>query len=153
MAVPGAFRGGPRTGFTLIEMIVVIVVLGLAMTIVLGHGRQYSPRLSLSAARTEVIGALRAARGAAIGQDRTVEMQLSAEGRLSGNGPPVTLGDSVPVGCDERGVAPRMLSVAFLADGSARIDGAARDGEICLGASGLRTRIAIDWFTGRVHAT
>ena len=150
---PACPPDGLEGGFTLIEMIVVIVVLGLAMTIVLGHGRQHSARLSLSAARTEVLDSLRAARGAAIGRDRAVEMRLDADGRLSGDGPAVTLRDALPVRCDARPGPTPSVSVAFLADGSARIDGAARDGEICLGAQGLRTRIAIDWFTGRVHAT
>jgi prepilin-type N-terminal cleavage/methylation domain-containing protein len=63
-------------GFTLIEMIVVLVVLGLALGLVMTRGPVHSRRLELDATARQVAGALRLARSRAIAEERGVAVVL-----------------------------------------------------------------------------
>ena len=67
-----------QDGFTLLEMIVVIVILGLVAGLVLTRGPMRSTGLSARAAATMLAGSLRAARSEAIATDRPVTVLINA---------------------------------------------------------------------------
>jgi general secretion pathway protein H len=130
-------RGVP-SGFTLIETIVVLVIVGLALTIVAGFLPRRNTTLELTAATARVAGALRLARSRAMVESRPVAFAATLDGhgfRL--DNVPVTLGPAVSVVMME----PRIL---FSADGSAS------GGSLRVLVDGKQRVIRIDWLTGRV---
>jgi general secretion pathway protein H len=130
-------RGAPG-GFTLIETIVVLVILGLALTIVAGFLPRRNTTLELTAATARVTGALRLARSRAMAESRPVPFAAAPDGhgfRL--DNAPVTLGPSVTVVMTE----PRIV---FAPDGSTS------GGSLRVLVDGRQRVIRIDWLTGRV---
>jgi len=125
-------------GFTLIEMIVVLVVLGLALTLVLTHGPMHSQRLDLDAAARQVVGALRLARSRAIAEDRAVAVEFGARGYQLDRDAPVTWSTDVSPKGD------RMIRFTP--------DGASSGGRIVLRGGQRDVAIGVDWLTGRVVA-
>ena len=67
-------------GFTLIELIVVLVILGLALSLVLTQGPTRSPTVEFDSVVRQVTGALRLARSRAIADDRMVAVQFAPRG-------------------------------------------------------------------------
>lgn len=133
-------------GFTLVEMLVVIVILGLMAMLILSHGAPHSRGLSQRAAAETIVETLRLARSRAIAADAPVAVVLDAAAhrlRVDGVAQPAL---------------PPELSLAFLPDhGGAFVfsgDGSAVGGSILLGdaQAQARTRITVDWLTGRVAA-
>ena len=123
-------------GFTLIEMIVVLVVLGLALTLVMTHGPMRSQRLDLDAAARQVAGALRLARARAIAEDRAVAVAFGARGYQLDRDAPVTWSTDVsPNGA-------RLISFTP--------DGGSSGGRIVLHGGEREVAIGVDWLTGRV---
>ena len=72
----GMTRKAACAGFTLIETIVVLVILGLALSIVAGFLPRRNATLELSAATSRVTGALRLARSRAMAESRPVPFAL-----------------------------------------------------------------------------
>ena len=123
-------------GFTLLEMIVVLVVLGLALGLVMTHGPARSPRLELDAAARQVAGALRLARSRAIAQERTVPVAFATGGyELDGDAAVSWAADVTPMG-------DRVISFTP--------DGGSSGGRIVLRGGGHQVAIGVDWLTGRV---
>jgi general secretion pathway protein H len=124
-------------GFTLIEMIVVLVVLGLVLGLVITHGPVRSQRLELDSAARQVAGALRVARSRAIADDRVVTVTFASGAyRLDGD-TPTALPGGIALAGDR--------VIRFTPDGEssgARV--VLRDGE-------RRMAIGVDWLTGRAR--
>ena len=130
-------RGVP-SGFTLIETIVVLVILGLALSIVAGFLPRRNTTLELTAATARVTGALRLARSRAMVESRPVLFAAAPDGhgfRL--DNVPVTLGPAVALAMQQ----PRIL---FAPDGSAS------GGSLRVVVDGKQRMIRVDWLTGRV---
>ncbi len=126
-----------EAGFTLIEMVIVLVILGLALGLVLARGPMHSSRLDAEAVARELAGSLRLARGRAIAQDRPVALLLAANGyRIDG-------------------MAPRQMPPDVALSGNAAIsfapDGSSSGGSISVQGAPARIGIAVDWLTGRVR--
>jgi general secretion pathway protein H len=121
-------------GFTLLEMLVVLVIVALAAGLLLTHDPRPSPAVAARGAAAQVAAALRAARGRAILTDAPVAVTLDAvRHRLGIAGEaPVPLPPVVPI--SGSGV------ILFAPDGSSS------GGRIVLGG---RT-VTVDWLTGRV---
>ena len=138
-----------ESGFTLLEMIVVLVVLGLMAGLIVARGPQHSPALDLSAAASEVAQALRGARGQAIATGRPVVFRLDvvAHAFSVGGSPrhllPASLGLSVVAVSDEV-AAGRSAGISFAPDGSSS------GGTVDFVSGARRLRVAVDWLTGRV---
>ncbi len=132
-------RGRPATsGFTLIETIVVLVILGLALSIVAGFLPRRNTTLELSAATARVAGALRLARSRAMAESRPVAFALVPDGhgfRL--DNAQVTLGPGVAVVMPEQ-------RIVFAPDGSAS------GGSLRIVVDGRQRLLRVDWLTGRV---
>jgi general secretion pathway protein H len=125
-------------GFTLLEMIVVLVVLGLALGLVITHGPARSQRLELDAAARQVIGALRLARSRAIAQERIVRVSFVAGGYRLDAEPAIAW--------------PANLSTAGDRIINFSPDGGSSGGRVVLRGGNRQIAIGVDWLTGRVVA-
>lgn len=137
-----------EAGFTLIEMIVVLAVLGFMLGIVLTRGPQRSARLELDGAAREVATALRTARARAIAQDRPVLFAIDgADHAYQVDGaPPRPLPVNFPLSVTTvTGAAARMpAAISFLPDGSSS------GGRVEIAGGARRVLVGVDWLTGRV---
>jgi general secretion pathway protein H len=123
-------------GFTLIELIVVLVILGLALSLVLGQGVARSPTVEFDSAVRQVTGALRLARSRAIADDRMVPVVFAPGGfRLDQ---------------EATSFAPEIsLSGNRLIDFTP--DGGSSGGQVTLHMGSRQMEIGVDWLTGRVE--
>jgi general secretion pathway protein H len=125
-------------GFTLIETIVVLVILGMALAIVVGFLPRRNTTVELAAATARVAGALRLARSQAMAESRPVRFVVTPDGhgvRLENTA--VTLGPSVAVIM----TGPRLIIFAP--------DGSASGGSLSVLIGGRQQLINVDWLTGR----
>jgi general secretion pathway protein H len=130
---------GRANGFTLIEMIVVLVILGLMMGLVVARGPLHSRRLDMEATARGLAGALRVARGQALAQHRPVVVSVAANGYRVDGEP----SHSVPA------------DVVLSGDAAIRYapDGSSSGGHIAVQGGTGRIGIVVDWLTGRVYLT
>jgi general secretion pathway protein H len=143
------WQGSGAAGFTLIEMLIVLAVIGLAAGIIAARGPWRSHGLETRALVASVAETLRAARGRAIATNRTVLVAVNGEHHsLSVEGGPdlmfpPSLGVTAAAG--PAGVAGKeLIGIRFAPDGSST------GGRILLADGKRQTRIAIDWLTGRI---
>jgi general secretion pathway protein H len=135
-------------GFTLIEMLVVLVIVGLAAAILVARGPARSPGLEARAAASQVVQVLRLGRSRAIAADRPVPVvfdlrthQIFLDGVARGRLPAaVSLAAEMPDGS-----VPRTQAVFTFAG-----DGSASGGFLALTDRGRRIGMSVDWLTGRV---
>ena len=126
-----------ESGYTLLEMIVVLAILGLMLGIVVLRGPMHSPRLDTEAATRELAGALRVARGRAIAQDQSVSVLLAADGyQVDG-----MAAHALPADVSLSG--NRVISFAP--------DGSSSGGTVVVQASNIRMVVAVNWLTGHVE--
>ncbi len=152
MTVEGAVALSPATrrqaGFTLLEMLIVIAILGAAAAIIVARGPSRSPGLEARQAASQIAETMRLARSRAIAANRPVPMMLDlATHRLTLDG----VARDAP--------APSVALAAVMADGSVprrqavfvfAPDGSATGGRIVLGVGARRFAVIVDWLTGRV---
>jgi general secretion pathway protein H len=134
-------RPAPRltsAGFTLIEIIVVMVVMALVAGLVVTNGRVHSTRIDMEAAQRALIASLRLARGRAIATDRIVAVQTTQAGYALDGGPLQAL---------PNGLSLTAATIAFTPDGLSS------GGQIVMVSPTAQQRIAVDWLTGRVTST
>jgi general secretion pathway protein H len=138
-----------QAGFTLLEMIIVLVVVALIAGIFVGRMPVRSHGLERRALVDAMVEALRGARGRAIGSNRPVTIAVNGEhGRFTvEDGPtiqlPATLAMTAAAG--PAGEARKELAgIRFAPDGSSS------GGRIVLADGKRHTSIGIDWLTGRV---
>lgn len=126
-------------GFTLIEMIVVLVVLALAGSIVVARGPLHSPTLDLRAAARTLATDLRSTRSQAVDDDHdlafTIDPVLHDYGQRGGRR------HALPPGI---AVTTPMPPILFHPDGSSS------GGSIVLTKADHSLVIRVDWLTGRV---
>ncbi|MBN9509897.1 MAG: prepilin-type N-terminal cleavage/methylation domain-containing protein [Alphaproteobacteria bacterium] len=128
-------------GFTLLEILVVLAVLGLMAALVAARESGRRPALEARAAALTVAQALRTARGRAIASDRSVLVSVNPERRSLrvGEDRPLLLGPSLTVTLV--GVSG---TIRFAADGSSS------GGAIDLRDGAQHVLVGVDWLTGRV---
>jgi len=139
-----------EAGFTLLEMIVVMAVLGLMAGLVVARGPSRSPALDLRAAASELAQALRGARARAIATDRLVMVRIDARAHAFAvdDAPPHPLPAALAlrlVAGPEEGAADRLGGISFVPDGGSS------GGRIDLAAGARHLVLTIDWLTGRVR--
>ncbi len=129
-----------ESGFTLLEMLVVLAVLGLMAGLVIARGPMRSAGLDSRMAANQVAGLLRGARSEAIAADRPVIVAIdSATGTVRvGAAAPRSVGASI---------GSLTGPLVFLPDGSSR------GGSLTIGSATARKRVTVDWLTGRVSIT
>ncbi len=132
-----------QSGFTLIEMIVVVAVLALAATLVLARGPMRSATVDLRAASRTIAAEMRTARAQAIGQDRVLVFTLDAGHRDYGieKGPRHDLPRGITVVAENPDAVEK---IRF------RPDGSSSGGLMVLGEGERHISIETDWLTGAV---
>lgn len=135
-----------QQGFTLIEMIVVLVILALIAGIVMSRGPSRSPALEVKQAVALVAQAFRGARAQAIAADRPVDVEIdtidhairTGPGRLTLLPATVAIETTIPR-------QPRRTVIRFAPDGSSS------GGGVLLAEGTVRTLVTVDGLTGRVR--
>lgn len=128
-------------GFTLLEILVVLVILALGFAVVAGAVPRRSTGLDLSTQTDALAGALRAARAQAMAEDRPVVFAALPDGQ----------GWRLDAAVH---VLPSGLRLS-VAGGPALLfepDGSASGGVITLAVRGRAAALRVDWLTGRVLA-
>lgn len=125
-----------ESGFTLLEMIIVLAILGLMLGVVVARGPMHSTRLDTEAATRELAAALRMARGRAIAHDQAVSVLVAAD-RYQVDG---MAAHALPADVSLSG--NRVISFAP--------DGSSSGGTIVVQASNIRMVVAVNWLTGHV---
>lgn len=143
--------GSGQGGFTLLELLVVVAILGFALVLIVGYKPPWSRGLSLAGAASEVAEGLRAARSEAILRNRPISfaLDLAARRYRAGTQPPRQLPPDLTLALlTVAGETPsaELGGIRFNPDGSST------GGRIAI-ADGRRTvAIGVDWLTGRVTA-
>jgi general secretion pathway protein H len=136
-------------GFTLFEMMIVLVILGLALGLVLSRGSWRSPGLEARAVADRIAGALRLARSQAIASDRPVYLvyDAAAHAMAVDGGAIFSLPPDIAVAMtaiNSERVGNRLARIGFAPDGSST------GGQIVFAHGVDRFTIGVDWLTGRV---
>jgi general secretion pathway protein H len=128
-------------GFTLIELVVVLALIGLSLAVVMPLLGRGMPAAALTAATSEVRAALRVARSTAIAEDRRIFFQADSTGYWVDHR---HYSLTTATGLDP----PRIRS-----EGGTRVaffpSGASSGGRILIGDGSGRRAIAVDAITGR----
>jgi general secretion pathway protein H len=144
-------RFRPSAGFTLIEMIVVLTILGLMTALIVANGARVSPAVHARAAAQAISGALRSARSEAVLSNRSVSFTLDIAAR------------SYQWGQTPRQLLPADLRLSLLTSrellesgntGSIRFDpdGGSTGGRVSIEGGGIVWWVGVDWLSGRVSA-
>jgi general secretion pathway protein H len=150
-AAPGCAPSCHRRcrGFSLIELLVVLAVMGLALVLIIGYKAPWSSGLSLRGTAAELAAGLRLARSQAIAENRPVDLSLDLAAHR------YRIGSAAPH------ALPRQLSIGLLTiNGERRSatagdirfnpDGSSTGGRIVLADGTRRIAVGVDWLTGRV---
>jgi general secretion pathway protein H len=138
-----------EAGFTLIEAIVTLAILGLSLALVVGYRPPWSGGLGLRGTAAELAAGLRVARSEAIVSNRPVAFQLDLAGHR------------YQVGKAEPRPLPTQLTIELLtvageqhgrATGDIRFnpDGSSTGGRISIGDGKRSIDVGVDWLSGRV---
>jgi general secretion pathway protein H len=150
--LPRTLRAGEKraAGFTLIELMVVLVIMGLMLGLVLQHGPMRSPVLQTRAAAAQVAQGLRSARARAIALNRPVTFSLDVEDHSFrvGDAAPQMLPAALQLAAlTVTGKASRQSNTSNI---SFAPDGSSSGGRIELAGNGVRLLVGVDWLTGLV---
>lgn len=136
-----------QAGFTLIEILVVLAILGAALGLFLARGPLTSPGLTVRDAASQLAQTFRLARTRAIAAARPVPVSIQlAQRRILLDGAATALPGSVSLAAvmDDGSAAAPTATFVFAPDGSAR------GGTVLVSAAGRRVGVAVDWLTGKV---
>jgi general secretion pathway protein H len=138
-----------EAGFTLIEMLVVVAIMGFALTMVITRGPVRSQALEMKAAVSEVAQGLRLARSRAIATNTPVQFAVDVPLRSFriDRGTPTILPRSLSISMtavSEETLGARLAAIRFNGDGSAT------GGRIELTDGQRPSQVGVDWLTGRV---
>lgn len=134
-----------RAGFTLVEMLAVLVILALVVALVPPLLAGGAARLELAASAREIAAALRETRSLAIREGRSEAFVVDGAGLFRVGAGPVR---RLPQGL--------LLSITGVADGRARAairffaDGSSTGGHLILLRGERRSDVTVEWLTGRV---
>jgi general secretion pathway protein H len=126
-----------QAGFTLLEMIVVIVIMAMVAGLVLVKQPWHSVGLNTDATVRALTNGLRLARSRAIAQDRTVSVVTAAGGFSVDGGASWKLPPQETLSASQ---------VVFMPDGGST------GGTIMLAAGPRRIAVDVNWLTGRVRS-
>jgi general secretion pathway protein H len=143
-------------GFSLLELLVVLAIIGLVLALVPGFMGRGQPGLGVDVTAREIADALRQARSHAMMQNRDQLFALNTEQRLfriGGQRAPVQMNRNIEVTFQTaraETIGDTIGQIRFFPDGSAT------GGRIGLTLDGQHVEVVVDWLTGLVsvrHAT
>jgi general secretion pathway protein H len=145
-----AQRAEDSSGFSLIELLVVLAVLGFTLVLIVGYRAPWSSGLSLRGTAAELAAELRLARSQAIAENRPVVLALDLAGHR------------YRIGDRPSHLLPAQLAIALLTisgerrsgtTGDIRFnpDGSSTGGRIVLADGARRVAVGVDWLSGRVR--
>jgi general secretion pathway protein H len=141
--------GHRQAGFTLIELIVVVAILGLALALIVGYKPPWSSGLGTRAAAGQLASALRLARSEAIARDSPVSVTIDVGAHRYRVGqepdrrlPPALTMELLTVAGERRTAVES--AIRFNADGSST------GGRVTIGDAVRKFVVGVDWLTGRV---
>jgi general secretion pathway protein H len=146
---PILLRCDRHRGFTLIEVIVTLAILGLALVLAVGFKPPWSSGLGLKATAAELASGLRLARSEAIANNRSVVLGLDL------------IGHRYRVGAGAERRLPGNISIELLTIAGERQetgigdirfhpDGSSTGGRIALADGRQRMAVGVDWLSGRI---
>ena len=136
-------------GFTLIEVIVTLAILGFALVLVVGYKPPWSRGLGVKATAAELASGLRLARSEAIVHNRAVAFSLD----VAGHRYRVGAGTERPVPAN---LSLQLLTIAGENRGNGagdirfQPDGSSTGGRISLADGQRHMAVGVDWLTGRI---
>jgi general secretion pathway protein H len=136
-------------GFTLIEMVVVLAILGFALALIVGYRPPWSRGFGIEATAAELAAQLRLGRSEAIAGNRPVSFALDVAShryRL-GAAPPRPLPAQLSL---ELLTVAGERRTAIAGDIRFNPDGSSTGGRIVLADGRRRVAVGVDWLTGRV---
>ena len=138
-----------QAGFTLLEMIVVIAILGLALTLIVGYRPPWSGALGVRGVASELASAFRLARSEAISQDSSVSVVIDVASHRYriGEGPVRALPASFKVellSLSSERHATNVGEIRFNPDGSST------GGRVTIGDGSHTLAVGVDWLNSRV---
>jgi general secretion pathway protein H len=143
-------RLAAQRGFTLLELLVVLAIIGVVLVLVPGFLLRGQPGLDVEVAARAIAAALRETRADAMQNNREQLFALDVEERLfrAGTGrAPVQIDRTIEVTFQtarQELVGETIGQIRFFADGSST------GGRIDLSRDGRHTAVSIDWLTGLV---
>jgi general secretion pathway protein H len=143
-------------GFTLLELLVVLAIIGIVLALVPGFMLRGQPGLGVDFTARGIADALRQARSHAMMQNRDQLFALDVEQhlfRIGGQRAPVQMDKNIQVTFQtarSETIGETVGQIRFFPDGSAT------GGRIGLTLDGQQVEVVVDWLTGLVsvhHAT
>jgi len=145
-ALPSRSRAA---GFTLLELIVTLTILGLALALIVGYKPPWSSALGLRGTAAELASGLRLARSEAILRNQSIAFEIDLAGHR------------YRVGSGAVRQLPAQLKIALLtvtgeqhyaAQGDIRFnpDGSSTGGRITVADGARSMAVGVDWLSGRV---
>lgn len=137
-------------GFSLLELLVVLAIIGTVLAFVPGFMLRSQPRVDIDVAARAMADALREARSRAVLQNRDQLFALDIEERLfrvDGQHAPVQMDKDIEVIFETARselMSETIGRIRFFPDGSAT------GGRIRLALDGRRVDVVVDWLTGLV---
>ncbi len=142
---------GKTGGFTLVELMVVLVIVGLLLTLAPVAFQSAVPSLQVKTAAQELAAVMRATRSRAIKENREHVVQVDVEGSRYRGGR-----------ADQEEVLDPDIDISLLTaeseldeDGGGRIrfypDGTSTGGRVSLTLDGTTYHVVVDWLTGRIQ--
>jgi general secretion pathway protein H len=138
-----------ESGFTLIEMLVVLTIIGLMTVLIMSSQPRVSPAVHARAAAQAISGALREARSEAVMRDQgvTVVFDVSRRTYQRGNSPVQALPDDLQLSLLTAGDPLSPTSVGRI---RFEPDGSSSGGRVSIRGGNLTWLVGVDWLSGRV---
>lgn len=139
-----------QSGFTLVELLVVLAIIGLLLSLVPVAFDRVLPGLELDSTTRDLAAALRQARSRSIRDNRDIALILDLDGRryqVEGVGRVHEIDEAIEI---------RLLTAAEELEGEGRgrirffPDGTSTGGRVTLSAAGASRTVEVDWLSGRV---
>jgi general secretion pathway protein H len=138
-----------QRGFTLLELLVVLAIIGLIVALVPGFVLRSQPQLDIQVAARAIADGMRQTRSEAVLRNRPQAFALDVEGRVfrAGEETPVRIGNDIALSF-------QTARSQLLSDGVGQIrffpDGSSTGGLIRLVQGTARADVRSDWLTGLV---